>query len=120
VKTSWIPVPIPISRRFPNQQPVTVPGHDAGFLENCEDLQQCLIALAGKYSLDSSGGSTAQEDAARFNRKNNKSELEGVALISMDHKGSELTGIIRPRGIMTRETLKHIEIDTQDILNRWI
>jgi len=132
-KTNWIAIPIPISKRFPKQQPVTAPGPDADLLENCQDIQQSLFALAGKYSLDSftiatsdglvfasSGGSKAQEDAARYNRKNNVSNPEGVALFGLDYKGSDLTGIIRPQGIITRETLKHIEEDTQDILNRWI
>lgn len=132
-KPSWIAIPIPISKRFPKQQPVSAPGHDADLLENCQDIQQSLLALAGKYSLDSftiatsdglvfasSGGSKAQEDAARYNQKDNVSNPEGVALFSLDHKGSELTGIIRPQGVITRETLKRIENDTQDILNRWI
>ncbi len=133
-KPSWIAIPIPISKRSQKEQRVTAPDHpDADLLKNCQDIQQGLLALAGKYSLDSftiatsdglvfasSGGSTAQEDAARYNQKHNVSNVEGVSLFSLDHKGSELTGIIRPHGIITREVLKHIENDTQDILNRWI
>jgi len=132
-KPNWIAIPIPISKRSPKQQPVAVSNPDADLLENCQDIQQSLLVLAGKYSLDSftiatsdglvfasSGSSTAQEDAARYNRKHNVSNPEGVTLFSLDHKGSELTGIIRPQGIITRDALKHIENDTQDILNRWI
>ena len=132
-KPNWIAIPIPISKRSPKQHPVTVSGPDTDLLENCQNIQQSLLALTGKYSLDSftiatsdglvfasSGGSTAQEDAARYNQKHTISNPEGVALFSLDHKGSELTGIIRPQGIITKEALKRIENDTQDILNRWI
>jgi hypothetical protein len=102
-------------------------------MENCQDLQQCLLALAGKYSLDSftiatsdalvfasSGGSTAQEDAARYYRNADIKESAGVALFSLNHKGSELTGIIRSQSIITGEIQKRIENDTKDILNKWI
>ena len=102
-------------------------------MENCPDLQQSLRALAEKYSLDSftiatsdglvfasSGGNTAQEDAASFCRKYDIRESVGVALFSLNHKGSELTGIIRSQGIITGEIQKLIESDTKDILNRWI
>jgi hypothetical protein len=102
-------------------------------LENCQDLQQSLGALAEKYSLDSftiatsdglvfasSGSSTAQEDAAGFCRNSDGTEPEGVVLFSMNHKGSELTGIIRSEGIITGKTKKGIENDTKDILNKWI
>lgn len=102
-------------------------------MENCQNLGESLLALAGKYSLDSftiatsdglvfasSGGNTAQDDAARYCRKYDIRESVGVALFSMKHKGSELTGIIRSQGIITGEIQKRIESDTKDILNRWI
>jgi hypothetical protein len=43
-----------------------------------------------------------------------------VTLFSVNHKGSDLTGIIRSQGIITGETQIRIENDTKDILNRWI
>jgi hypothetical protein len=102
-------------------------------VENCQNLQQSLLALTGKYSLDSftiatsdglvfasSGSDTAQDDAAKYCRKYDIRESVGVALFSMSHKGSELTGIIRSTGIITGEIQKRIESDTKDILNRWI
>ena len=132
VKPSWVAIPVPISR-YQKQQPVTTPVPEADLVENCQDLQQSLRALAGKYSLDSftiatsdglvfasSGGSTAQEDAASYCQKYDIRESVGVALFSLNHKGSELTGIIRSQGIITGETQKRIESDTKDILNRWI
>jgi hypothetical protein len=124
---------VPISGKIRKEQPAAPPVPDVDLLENCQDLQQSLRALAGKYSLDSftiatsdglvfasSGGSTAQEDAASYNRNYDIRESVGVALFSVDHKGSELTGIIRSKGIITGETQKRIENDTKDILNRWI
>jgi hypothetical protein len=133
--------PVPIARAVPNpggvrkQQPApaiaTAPVLD--LWENCQDLQRCLLALAGKYSLDSftiatsdglvlasSGSSTAQEDAASYSRNYDVEEPEGVTLFGLNHKGSELTGIIRSQGIITVETQIRIEKDTKDILNRWI
>jgi hypothetical protein len=102
-------------------------------LENCQDFQQSLVALAGKYCLDSftiatsdglvfasSGGSTAQEDAAIYNWNHNDKEPAGMALFSLNHKGSELMGIVRSHEIITEETQKRIENDTKDILNKWI
>jgi hypothetical protein len=106
---------------------------EVDLLENCQDLQQSLLALAQKYSLDSftiatsdglifasSGGDTAQEDDASYSRTSEIRESAGVALFCLDHKGSELTGIIRSPRIITGETQKRIERDTKDILNRWI
>lgn len=133
VKPIPVSTPIPVARPARKQQPVTAPVPMADLLENCQDIQQSLAALVAGYSLDSftiatsdglvfasSGGSTAQEDAARFSRKYDIRESAGVALFSLDHKGSELTGIIRSPGIITGEIQKRIENDTKDILNRWI
>ncbi len=133
VKPIWVPNPVPLSRRVPKQQPVTAPAPDVDLLENCQDFQQSLHALAGKYSLDSftiatsdglvfasSGGSTAQEDAAIYSGRYDGNELEGMARFSLNHKGSELTGIVRSQEVITGETQKCIERDTRDILNKWI
>jgi hypothetical protein len=102
-------------------------------LKNCQNLRQCLLALAGKYSLDSftiatsdglvfasSGGTTAQDDAAGYSGKYTGKIPGDMVLFSLNHKGSELTGIIRTRGIVTGETQSHIENDTKDILEKWI
>jgi hypothetical protein len=79
VKPIPVSLPIPVSWQVRKQQPVAASASDSevDLLENCQDFQQSLLALAGKYSLDSftlatsdglvfasSGGSTAQEDAA--------------------------------------------------------
>jgi hypothetical protein len=101
--------------------------------ENCQDLRQCLLALAGKYSIDSftiatsdglvfasSGGTMAQEDAAGYSGKYAGKNPGGVVLFSLNHKGSDLTAIIRTRGIITGETQNRIENDTKVILNKWI
>jgi len=132
-KPGWVPTPVPISWKNTRQQPTASPIPEIDLMENCQDLQESLHALTGKYSLDSftiatsdglvfasSGSDTAQDDAAKYCRKYDIRESAGVALFSMSHKGSELTGIIRSTGIITGEIQKHIESDTKDILNRWI
>jgi hypothetical protein len=129
VKPIPISLPIPLSREIRKQQPAP----DLDLLENCHDFQQCLLALAGKYSLDSftiatsdglvfasSGGSTAQEDAANYSRKYNGKELAGIARFSLNHKGSELVCIVRSTDSITGITQKCIESDIKKILNKWI
>lgn len=125
-----VPIPGPVRKR---PAPATATAPDADLWENCQDLRRCLLALAGKYSLDSftiatsdglvfasSGSSMAQEDAASYSRTCDGEKPEGVTLFSVNHKGSDLTGIIRSQGIITGETQIRIENDTKDILNRWI
>ena len=136
-KTGWVAIPIPISWQKQKQQSGAAPGAtfipEVDLVENCKNLEESLHALTGKYSLDSftiatsdglvfasSGGSTAADDAARFCRHYDIRESVGVALFSVNHKGSELTGIVRSQGIITGEIQKRIESDTKDILNRWI
>ena len=130
-----IPVvtPIPISRSVQKQRSAGPTAPDTDLLKNCLDIQQCFLALAGKYSLNSftiatsdglifasCGGSTALEDAARYGRNLNGLVPEDVTLFSVNHKGSELTGIIRSEGIVTGEIQKRIANDTKNILDRWI
>ena len=105
-------MPVPISGGTRNNSPSPPPLRpDVALLENCQDFQQSLRALAGKYSLDSftiatsdglvfasSGGSTAQEDAAIYRWNSDDKESAGMALFSLNHKGSELTGIVRSQG----------------------
>lgn len=125
------PVPVPGPARRP-QPPVTAPGPDTT-LESCRDFPESLRALTGKYSLDSftiatsdglvlgtSGGSTAQEDAALYNRESNGNKPPCMTLISLNHKGSELTGILRAPEHIPRETKERIERDIQGILTKWI
>lgn len=115
------------------QQPVTAPVPEVDILENCQDFQQSLLALTDKYSLDSftiatsdglvfasSGGNTAQEDAAIYSRKYDGKKPTGIALFRLNHKGSELVGIVRSTDIITGVTQKCIESDIKKILNKWI
>jgi hypothetical protein len=134
VKQGWVPIPVPIAWTAKKQQQaaaVSIPEVD--LVENCQNIQESLSALVSKYSLDSftiatsdglvfasSGGATAQEDAASYSRHAEIRESVGVALFGLNHSGSELTGIIRSKGIITGEIQKRIESDTKDILNRWI
>lgn len=132
-RQGWVPVPVPISWSGKMQQPAAATPLPEVDLVNCGDIQESLRALVKKYSLDSftiatsdglvfasSGGETAQEDAAAFSRHAEIRESVGVALFGITHSGSELTGIIRSKGIITGEIQKRIESDTKDILNRWI
>lgn len=134
VKQGWVPIPVPISWTAKKQQQTATPSiPEVDLVENCHNIQESLSALVNKYSLDSftiatsdglvfasSGGATAQEDAASFSRHTEIRESAGVALFGTNHSGSELTGIIRSKGIITGEIQKRIESDTKDILNRWI
>ncbi len=128
-----IPVtkPVPISWQGRKQQPAFT--SEINILEKGQNLQQCLLAIAEKYSLDSftiatsdglvlasSIGDTAAEDAARYGRNYDGTVPEGVTLFSLTHKGSELTGIIRSEHNRTGGFQKRIENDTKDILNKWI
>ena len=137
-----IPVtaPVPVSRTAPKTRPAPAPAAEPApapvpdvDLLDCQDLRESVAALAGKYSLESftiatsdglilasSGGTTAQEDAALFNQKNGSESPEGLVLFSLNHKGSDLTGIIRSGGIIAGDLQERIESDTKDILNRWI
>jgi hypothetical protein len=132
-KQGWVPIPVPISWRTKPQQQAQPPIPEVDLTEEGQNIQESFQALVRKYSLDSftvatsdglvfasSGGDTAQEDAARFSSRAEIRESVGVALFSITHAGSELTGIIRSKGIITGEIQKRIESDTKDILNRWI
>jgi len=59
-------------------------------------------------------------DAARFSRDNAGKDPSGVALFGLNHKGSELTGIIRSSADISPEIRNRIENDTKVILNKWI
>jgi hypothetical protein len=101
-----------------------------------KDLTESLGAIVEKYSLrgftiatadgllfGSSGGDTAQTDAATYSEifKNDPLvETTGVVLFGFTHKGSDLIGIIRPLSIPADEIVQQIEADTKIILNWWI
>ncbi len=83
-------------------------------------LDSFTIATSDGLVFASSGGSTAQEDAAIYSRKYNGKEPAGMVLFSLDHKGSDLVGIVRSTDSITGVTQKCIESDIKKILNKWI
>ena len=100
------------------------------------DITDSLVALVGKYSLEtftiatsdglvlaSSGTEIAQDDAAQYSEMyihDPLSKTPGVNLFGLNHKGSDLVGIIRSVKPVIDETCKKIIIDTKDILNKWL
>lgn len=133
--TKPIPItpPVPVPRPAMRPQPsMTAPEPDRS-LENCRNFSESLRALTEKYSLDSftiatsdglvfatSGSSTALEDAALYSGKNNGNKPPDMTLLDLNHKGSELTGIVRSQENITMETKECIERDIQGILTKWI
>jgi hypothetical protein len=122
-------------------QPVERPGvlsrpKPVSVVDGQPDVTGSLHALVEKYSLDqftiatsdglvfaSSGGESAQSDAARYGElfvNDPLAETPGVLLFGFTHKGSDLVGIIRTDLQVPGETSRMIEEDTKDILNRWI
>lgn len=109
---------------------------DVGVVEGFADLTESFRALVDKYSLDqftlatadglvfaSSGGESAQTDAAGYGElfvNEPLVETPGVVLFGFTHKGSDLVGIIRTNLQVPEEISQRIENDTKDILNRWV
>jgi hypothetical protein len=109
---------------------------DTSVTEGMADITASLRTLTQKYSLDqftiatadglvfaSSGGEDAQGDAARFGEmfvNDPLTETPGVRLFGLDHKGSDLVGIIRTKLQVPDDVAMLIERDTKDILNKWI
>lgn len=105
-------------------------------LNGCNDITGSLRALAEKFSLErltiatsdglvfaSSGGESAQEDAARYSEiflNDPLSETPGITLAGISHKGSDLILIISTPLEIPGEIQQMIEHDTKDILNLWI
>ncbi|MCK9630069.1 MAG: hypothetical protein M0R30_00345 [Methanoregula sp.] len=105
-------------------------------VEEMTDISGSLRALVDKYSLDqftiatsdglvfaSSGGESAQEDAAHYGGQygtDPDAVTPGVTLFGFTHKGSDLIGIIRTNLRIPADVRRMIEQDTQDILNWWI
>ncbi|HSA37930.1 MAG TPA: hypothetical protein P5013_03445 [Methanoregula sp.] len=128
-----IPITSPTPTKSPQHQQYATPILDIDVTENCQDLGQSLAAIVMKYSLDSftiatsdglvfasSIDTMAQEDAARYSGKFAGKMPGGVVLFSLNHKGSELTGIMRTKEGMRWETQNRIKNDTKAILNKWI
>jgi hypothetical protein len=130
----------PVSRKSvvqPVQRPGVLPRpKPVSVVEGSTDVTDSLHALVEKYSLDqftiatsdglvfaSSGGESAQTDAARYGElfvNDPLAETPGVALFGFNHKGSNLVGIIRTNLEIPEEISRMIEEDTKDILNWWI
>jgi hypothetical protein len=119
------------------QKPGELPRQkEVDLVDGRADITESFHALAGKYSLDqftiatadgllfaSSGEEAASTDAARYgdwHAGSPKAETPGVVLFGFSYKGSDLVGIIRTGLHVPTETLRMIEQDTKDILNRWI
>jgi hypothetical protein len=131
--------PVPVSASAsPREDQKRETSHPPGInvLEGCTNITECLDALVRKFSLESftiatcdglvfvsSGGDTAPDDAAKYSEifyNDPLSETPGVILFGLNHKGSDLVGIIRTPSEVTQSTLQKMENDTKDILNRWI
>ena len=130
----------PVPRKIvpqPVQRPVVLPRpKPVSVVDGLPDVTGSLHALVEKYSLDqftiatadglvfaSSGGESAQRDAARYGElfvNDPLAETPGVILFGFAHKGSDLVGIIRTDLQVPEEISRMIEEDTKDILNRWI
>ncbi|HEX3001679.1 MAG TPA: hypothetical protein VHN82_04840 [Methanoregula sp.] len=105
-------------------------------IDTAEDIIDSVRLLTEKYSLTqftlatsdglvlaSGGVGSALEDAAWFGRPRgevSEENIPGIAVFTVTHKGSDLTGIIRSNLPIPQKTLVMIECDTQDILTRWI
>ena len=127
--------PTVASATLPRAASVPKP-HEIDLTGTRRDMTESLAAIVGKYSLSnftiatadglifgSSGGDTAQTDAARYSEmfKNDPLiEIPGVVLFGLTHKGSELIGIVRAKTQPTREIIQQIAADTKVILNWWV
>jgi hypothetical protein len=133
--------PIPVFKPMVTPAPLTqavkrqeIP--DIDLTRTRKDLTESLGAIVEKYSLSSftiatadgllfgsSGGDTAQTDAATYSEiftNDPLVETPGVVLFGFTHKGSDLIGIIRPLSIPADEIVQQIEADIKIILNWWI
>jgi len=118
------------------QHNVLPPPKSMSVIDGAADITASIHALVEKYSLDqftiatsdglvfaSSMADSAQKDAARFGgvtAGKTLPEMQGVALFSLAHKGSDLCGIIRTNLRIPEDVRRMIEQDTQEILNWWI
>ncbi|MDO9326910.1 MAG: hypothetical protein Q7T80_18325 [Methanoregula sp.] len=109
---------------------------DIDLTTTCNNLNESLIALLRKYSLDnftiatadglifgSTQGNAAWNDAATYSelfKNNSLAETPGVALFGLTHKGSELIGIIRTKTPLPESSVHQITADAKVILNHWV
>jgi hypothetical protein len=133
------PVPAVVAKTIPRpvkKSPARPIPQEISLLNGRSDITGSLQAMVEKYSLDqftiatsdglifaSSGGQSAQEDAAHYGEwytNDPLSETPGVVLSGVSHKGSDLILIIRTPLPVTEEIRHCIESDTKDILNWWI
>lgn len=123
--------PIPFIRKTEVPQP-----KDVDFTTTCNNLTECLVALLERYTLESftiatadglifgsTSGDAARNDAAIYSeqfKKNPLTETPGIILFGLNHKGSELIGIIRTNIPLPESTILQIGADTKVILNHWV
>ncbi len=121
----------PLARTAESSRP-----KDTDLTSTRSNLTESLEALVGKYSLvsftlatadgllfGSSGGTSAQVDAATYSEIFKNEPLTGttgVVLFGLTHKGSELIGIVRAKTPLPAKSVQQIETDTKVILNWWI
>lgn len=137
----------PEAKILPVIHPIKKPAHSTFSIDFSEpedidltttgrDLTESLATLSDHYSLDiftiatsdglvlgSSGGNTAQNDAAMYSeqfRNNPYTVPTGIILFGLNHKGSELVGIIRTRTSVSEKKLQRIVAETKHILDRWV
>lgn len=104
-------------------------------VEGRTDIADSTRAIAEKYSLtgftlattdglifSSSGNPEATGDAAIYGGQKPGGGVQeaGITLFTHSHHGTKLTGIIRSDRQLSRNIIRMIERDTQEILNRWI
>ena len=128
-----IRLPVPRQSPSPATPPITAA---VSVVNGRTDIADSTRALAEKYSLDgftlattdglvfsTSGNPTATEDAAYYGGTappEGAQVAAGVTLFTVTHLGSGLTGIIRSERPLSRDVVRSIGKDTQEILNRWI
>ena len=86
-------------------------------------VSQFTLATADGLVFASSGSASAQTDAAVFSgeyAKNPSAQHTGVILFGLEHKGSQLIGIVRTKTVLPEGIVRQIIADTKDILNWWI
>lgn len=122
----------------PKQPIYTSPPHPAAIdcIEGMKDLSESLAALAKKYSLGeitlatadglllaSSHSSPSADDIAEYCgmfNENPQARIPGIMLFGIEHKGSDLIGIAKMRGLALLEPGPEFICETKDILNTWI
>jgi hypothetical protein len=122
----------------PRQASYTSPPHPAVIdcIEGTTDLSESLAVLAKEYSLDeitlatadglllaSSQSSPSADDIAGYcgiYNENPQARIPGIILFGMVHKGSDLIGIAKTRGLALQEPVPELIGETKDILNTWI